>query len=261
MKTTTSAAINKSSVTDTTTVKPFWVLLGLFIFIFSVLGYQLMAAGSYNFFVWGDHLLGADLGNPPVVMWLLAGAFLGAGAGALVIWRKYQVSLKWCLATVLPVMLLFFILELVASPLTTVEPRSLPIAKDTTTTTTSPTQAYSAPIIRSHHRPKHVPPAPPVKPVEPPEDACAVQLADININARTDSVQVYYRIAMQRDGAWSAWRSKFIPQQGQFRLTEDGPVKANRIQYYYEIKSVLSRSAQNPYTRMLCDGQLVIDTY
>jgi hypothetical protein len=230
----------------------------IFVIVFVLAAYQVVAAAGLDFFVWGDHILGDS--NYPIVMWALAGLLLGAACGSLVIWRKYHIPLKWCIATVAPVLLTLFLLQVCHGPLSSIAPRPLAETLVDSAKTIIPDTTPSV-----HRRKKHSawthPLADTVKQTGSTRPECAKQMAEVSINARADSVNVYYRTAAYQHGPWGAWKSKFIPQQGQFSLTEDGPVRANTLQYYYEARSVLTRSAQNPYTRTLCDGQLVIDTY
>jgi len=236
-----------------------WVLIFIFLIIMFCFAFRIMAAAGLNFFVWGDHLLGADQGRSPVFMWALAGLFPGAMIGSIVIWRKYRIKFQWCLVTIAPFLVMLFFLQVLSDPLQAIEPSPLAAAVDSARVKVP----ESIPVIPKRHRHKVLKEVAPVDTAKeaPPPVACSNQQANISVNARTDSVNVYYRTAGRQDGPWSSWKSKFIPQQGQFSLTDDGPVLANGIQYYYEIKSVMSRSAQNPYTRQLCDGPLVIDTY
>jgi hypothetical protein len=267
----TNPLIRKASVPQTATktsqkaseawgIHPIWVLTVLFLFIMICFSYRIMAAGGLNLFVWGDHVLGVGSGNPPIVMWALAGLFLGAVTGSLVIWRKYHIKFQWCLLTIIPFLSVLSLLQVLSDPLQPIVPRPLAVAADSNQMKV----VNSAPVIVKRKRYKTVKPArspaTATKSVVAPAE-CAEQLADVSINARTDSVNIYYRMATYQHGPWGQWRSKFIPQQGQFSLTEEGQVRANSLQYYYETKSVFTRSAQNPYTRQLCEEPLVMETY
>lgn len=236
---------------------PLLVIVLIVVFIFATAGYQLVSAAGYNFFVWGDHLLGAGIQPQPVIRWAIAGFLFGCVAGSIVIWRKYRLKFQWSLISVILLVLLVAGLQYTRSPFEAVEPRPLGTVADTSS-------ARPQDSVVHFDRPKTTKigkvSRPEITPVVP-KASCLTQLADISINARGDSVTIYYRTAAGDDCSWSDWKTKFIPQQGQFALTDDGPVRANKLQYYYEVKSVFTRSAQNPYARALCDGPLVMDTY
>jgi hypothetical protein len=241
-------------------LSPIWVLAliaGLLMICFS---YHLIAMVGLNFFVWGDHILGESRGERPVIMWAIAGVFLGAVVGSLVIWRKYHIKFQWCLATIIPFTFILVMLQSLSDPLQSVEPRPLVVVADS-----NHTELVAATPVRVKKRRRHTAKA--VQQVVVPKhqaaavNDCVKEQAMVIIHARSDSVHIYYRTADYQHGPWSEWKSKFVPQQGQFSLTADDEVRVNSLQYYYEIRSVLTRSAQNPYTRLLCEGQLVIDTY
>lgn len=229
----------------------------IFGLVFISAGYQVVSAGAINFFVWGDHILGNSA--RPVIPWALVGLFAGAMTGSLVMWRKYRIHFKWCLLTIIPFFSVLTILHVLSSPLQSILPRPLVVTSDSTSVDTN--AKVITPVRKKNHAIKTGAPidsnAEQVEEVE----ACAEQMANVSVNARTDSVNIYYRTAEVKDGPWGPWKSKFIPHQGEFALTDGGQVRANSLQYYYEINSVLTRSAQNPYTRILCEGELVIDTY
>jgi hypothetical protein len=241
-------------------LSPAWVLTFIFLFIMTCFSYRILAAAGLNFFVWGDHVLGAGRGNPPILLWALAGLFLGAVAGSLVMWRKYHIKFQWCLGTLIPFLSVLVFLQVLSDPLQAITPRPLLAAVDSN-------QMHvvdSIPVKPKRRRHK------PAKQVHLTDTAaqqtvaaveCTKLEAGISINARADSVNVFYRTASYQNGPWGPWKSKFIHQPGQFSLTDEGQVRANSLQYYYETKAVLTRSAQNPYTRLLCEGPLVIDTY
>jgi hypothetical protein len=250
-------AIKAPAVTAGSTAHQLGVVALIFGLIFISAGYQVVGAGGFNFFVWGDHILGN--GSRPVISWSLVGLLAGAMTGSLVIWRKYNIKFQWCLATIIPFLLILIVLEGLSGPLQSISPRPLVVTADASST------AIDSTYIKVPEKKQHrvVKPVVQVAAAREPvaDDKCAGQMADVSVNTRTDSVNIYYRTSGYRDGPWGPWRAKFIPLQGEFALTEGGQVRANSLQYYYEIKSVLTRSAQNPYTRILCEGQLVIDTY
>jgi hypothetical protein len=245
-------------------LSPAWTLTFIFMFVMICFGHQIVAAGSLNFFVWGDHLLGADRGNPPVLMWALLGLGIGAVTGSLVVWRKYHVQFRWCLATLVPLLLILILLQGWRDPLGAIEPRAVAVAVDSTRIN-AVDPGPATPRRKKYSTRKK--PAKTNKPIVATQQvstsvqSCASQLTNVSIHARSDSVNIYYRTASYQDGPWGEWRSKFIPQQGHFSLTDGGLVRANSLQYYYESKSVMTRSAQTPYSRKLCDEELVIDTY
>jgi hypothetical protein len=230
------------------------VIALIFAFIFAVGGNQVVSAGGLNFFVWGDHILGTGSGNPPILMWGITGLFFGAMAGSVVIWRKYHIKFRWCLATIIPFLSLLFLLQAISDPLQIITPRPIVTAPDFLKVTPAviPKRKRQNPArLAADTSARQIPVAP----------SCATQLGNVSIYTRTDSVNIYYRTANTQNGAWSTWRSKFVPQQGQFSLTDDGQVRANSLQYYYQAKSVWMRSAQDPFTLAICDKALVIDTY
>lgn len=237
--------------------RPLLVIALIVVFIFATAGYQLVSAAGYNFFVWGDHLLGAGIQPQPVIRWAIAGFLCGCVAGTIVIWQKYQLNFQWSLISVLLLLLLVAGLQNFRAPFESVVPRPLGTVADASAARPKDPVVHfdrpKAPKISKVSQPVSTPVV--------PKASCLTQLADISINARGDSVTIYYRMATGDDGSWSDWKTKFIPQQGQFALTDDGPVRANKLQYYYEVRSVFTRSAQNPYARSLCDGPLVMDTY
>jgi hypothetical protein len=234
-------------------LSPAWTLSFVFLFIMCCFGYRLVAAAGLNFFVWGDQTFGAGYGAPPVLGWGMAGLLFGAVTGSLISWRKFHLEFRWCLVTIIPFFLMLFVAQAWSDPLATIEPRPVAVSSDSIKTETLVPPA----VLAVRRKPKVGKPAKQVAQVE----SCQKESAPVSIHARSDSVQIYYRIAGHHGGDWGTWRSKFVPQQGEFALTAEGAVTANRLQYYYEIKSVLTRSPQNPYTRELCDGPLVIDTY
>jgi len=241
-------------------LSPLWVLLLIVIVLMFCFSYRLVAMVGLNFFVWGDHLLGESNGNHPVALWAIAGVFLGAVVGSLVTWRKYHLKFQWCLATIIPFLFILFVLQALNDPLQSIVPSSLIVSAGS-----KPMDPVPSIPVNVKRRRKHTSKATPqvVTPKSQaiPVNDCVKEQAVVSIHARSDSVQIYYRTASYQQGPWSEWKSKFVPQQGQFSLTADDEVRANSLQYYYETKSVLTRSAQNPYTRLLCQGQLVIDTY
>jgi hypothetical protein len=243
-------------------IHPAWVLALITLFLMICFGYHILAAAGLNFFVWGDHLFGA--GAPPIIMWILAGLFLGGVTGTIVFWRKYHTEFKWCLVAIIPFLLVLILLQTLSDPLQSFSPRPIAVVVDSS----KQNEIISEPVVitkRKKHKAAKLITKTDTSSVDNQvalkNPDCTKQLAGISINARSDSVNVYYRTASYQNGPWGEWKSKFIPQQGQFSLTDEGLVKANGLQYYYECKSVLTRSAQNPYTRLLCEGQLVIDTY
>ena len=253
----TPTANKTTSGATTSTANQIGVVALIFAFVFVSAGYQLVSAGAVNFFVWGDHILGSS--SHPVLPWVFVGLLAGAMTGSLVMWRKYRIHFKWCLLTIIPFFSVLTILHALSSPLQSILPRPIAVTTDSTLVDTSTNVTTS---VRKKRRSvkTEVPIDSNAERVEEVE-ACAEQIANVTINARTDSVNIYYRTAGTKDGNWGPWQSKFIPHQGEFALAEGGQVKANSLQYYYEIKSVLTRSAQNPYVRILCEGPLVIDTY
>lgn len=235
------------------TATQIWIVALIFGVVLILGAYQTVGAGGLNFFVWGDHLLGN--GEYPVMLWSLAGLFFGAMVGGLIVWRKYHIPFKWCLLAVVPFFSGLFLLQALSDPLGTITPRPLAVAG---ADSTRAVVADTTPLVHKQKK----------RAIKIPERAdttvvsgCGKKLGDITINARSDSVTIYYRTASYRNGPWSIWRSKFVPQQGQFALTDDGQVRANGLQYYYQTKLAQTRSVQDPYTKLLCDGELIIDTY
>lgn len=231
------------------------------ILIFLFAAYRLVGAAARNFFVWGDHILGSGHSPWPLVKWAAAGIPFGAVVGSIVIWKKYRIKFKWCLAPLIPFFLVVFCLHSLSGPFKAFELPTLTAVADSVKeipgnnempVTVKEAKMSSKKSTKSRNVSRHV---------EMPLNSCIKDQAVVTINARSDSVEIHYRTASYQNGPWGAWKSKFIPQQGQFSLTDGGPVSANSLQYYFEIKSVLTRSAQNPYSRQLCEGQLVIDTY
>lgn len=226
------------------------------------LGYSTLAATGLNFFVWGDHLFAG--GASPVIMWFLFGILFGAMIGSLIFWRKYHVEFKWCLVTIIPFFSILLLLQLLSDPLQSFTPRPLAIAVDSSKTNETVSQPVQ-PLKRKKHKAAKVniqtDAVSPGTQTSTNIQDCAKQTGSISVNVRTDSVNVYYRTAGYQNGPWGPWKSKFILQQGQFSLTDEEIIKANSLQYYYECKSVLTRSAQNPFTRHLCEGPLTIETY
>lgn len=251
------AQVRPTAGTTTSTANQIGVVALIFGLVFISAGYQIVSAGAINFFVWGDHILGNSA--RPVLPWALVGLFAGAMMGSLVMWRKYRINFKWCLLTLIPFFSVLTILHVLSSPLQSIIPRPLVVTTDSTVADTG-TDIITSVRKKRRSVKTEVPIDSNAERVEEVE-ACAEQLANVSVNARTDSVNIYYRTTEVRDGSWGPWKSKFIPHQGEFSLTDGGPVRANSLQYYYEINSVLTRSAQNPYQRVLCEGELVIDTY
>jgi len=241
-------------------LSPAWVTALCFLLVMNCFAYRIMAAAGLNFFVWGDHVFGAGGRLWPVLTWSVAGLALGAVTGSVVFWRKYHISFKRCLVLIVPIVLLLYFFRASSGPLGTVIPAPLALAADTQKIM-GPAPVQISPRRKQHRTRKPARKADTALNAAEPVPECERGSGEITINARTDSVNIYYRLSAYKDAPWGPWRSKFIAQQGQFSLTEDGPVFSNGLQYYYENHSVLTRSAQNPYTKILCDGPLVIDTY
>ncbi|OCX54275.1 hypothetical protein BEL04_08435 [Mucilaginibacter sp. PPCGB 2223] len=219
------------------TAQQIWIVALIFGVVLIFGAYPTVSAGAINFFTWGDHLLGGSA--YPVLCWILGGLFFGLALGSLVIRRKYHIPLRWCLPAAAPFVLGLVLLQAFSDPMGSIVPRPLPPAPDTTAVKVADT----TPVV--HIRRKH----------QLTDTSCTGRLAELSINSRSDSVTLYYRTRRRSGGPWSAWKSKFIQQQGQFPL----PGHANSLQYYYESKSGTGKSAEDPYTKTLCEGELVVE--
>lgn len=248
--------IPKSTASSAST--QFWGVTLVVIFVLLLAFYRAVGAAAYNFFVWGDHLLGAYGGNP-AVLWTLPGLAIGAMTGSLVMWKKYHIRFGWCLVTILPFLLAMSLLQIRSAPLQAITPRPLVNAADTAKMRPDST------VSTIKHKKKHFP----VKKIVTDTGAaasqvippCAQDQKPVSVTVRSDSVSIHYRTASYKNGPWSDWKVKFIAQAGQYLLMDNGQVTANGIEYYYEIRSALTRSAEDPFKKELCDGPLTIDTY
>ena len=237
----------------------FWGVTLVVIFVLLLAFYRAVGAAAYNFFVWGDHLLGAHGGNP-IVLWVLPGLAIGAITGSLVMWKKYHIRFSWCLLTILPFLLAMTLLQVFSPPLQAITPRPLVNAADSVKMRPDSTVTTIKHKKRRSNIKKQIVTDTGTAAVQviPP---CAQDQKPVSVTVRSDSVSIHYRTASYQNGPWSDWKVKFIAQPGQYLLMDNGQVTANGIEYYYEIRSALTRSAEDPFKKALCDGPLTIDTY
>jgi hypothetical protein len=250
-------SIPKSTASSSST--QFWGVTLVVVLVLLLAFYRAVGAAAYNFFVWGDHLLSAYGGNP-VVLWALPGLAIGAVTGSLAMWKKYHIRFGWCLVTILPFLLAMTLLQVLSAPLQAIAPRPLVDAADTAKMRPDST------VTTIKHKKRRFP----VKKQIVADTgtaaiqvipSCAQDLKPVSVMVRSDSVSIHYRTASYQNGPWSDWKVKFIAQAGQYLLMDNGQVTANGIEYYYEIRSALTRSAEDPFKKELCNGPLTIDTY
>jgi len=242
-----------------------WKFTFLIVLAFGVLIFHnFFGAIAYNTFVIADNAFCATGTRSPIFMWSVIGLLTGAGAGSVIAVRKFKLSKKIFLFSGAPLAVLLFVLLIASGPIGQITPRPDTLTEENGAIDST---SYSAVITNKHE---------PYKPkkratiiskklqqeVEPIKKTCEQKVAGISVTVRSDSVRLFFRTTAIKGGEWSRWESIFIPQPGQYALSgANGKVFANSIQYYYEAKLEATRSANDPFSRYLCNGPLSIDTY
>lgn len=241
----------------------YWVVATFIILIL----HNFFGALCYNFFVMLDNVLNASGAGSPVVMWTILGLFLGIMAGGLVAMRKFKLGYRAGFLSAIPVFIFMMVLLSNAKPLGQLAARPSEDSKkdeeqvsaDYTLLDTTPVLTYNKGIEKEKKLVNSAPHSAEKPEAKPP---CESQMSRVSLTVRSDSVKLFFRITQTKDGEWSDWESIFIPQPGQYALSgTQGKVSANSIQYYYEANREATRSASDPFTKILCNGALTIDTY
>lgn len=225
---------------------------------FIVVFHSFFGAIAYNTFVILDHTLSASGTQPPILMWLIIGCFIGVVIGSVVACRKFKLNPKISLLVAIPTAIIMILLSANSGPLYSITPRTELHSKRDTSIIDSSAITTNNTVVAPKQKPQ-------LKKKAKKELAvrnCIDQTTQISVTVKSDSVQLFFRIAKIKDGEWSDWETKFIPQAGQYALSgKRGKVFANSIQYYYEVKQEATRSQDNPFTKSLCYGNLNIITY
>ncbi|MGN8058718.1 hypothetical protein ACTJKN_20700 [Pedobacter sp. 22163] len=234
-----------------------YIIAALF---FSVVLHNFFGAITYNTFVIIDNVLRASGANSSIFTWWFTGGFIGICIGSFIACRKFQLNRKISLFAALPIAMILILFLVNAGPLSSIYPRTELQAKTDEELST----VDSAVIITDTFAitPKRKLPQQKKIKKEIPVLNCINKTTQVSLTVKSDSVRLFFRTAKIKDGEWSDWESIFIPQPGQYALSgKRGKVITNSIQYYYEVKQEATRSANNPFTKSLCTGELNIDTY
>ena len=241
-----------------------YIIAGMLLLIF----HHFFAAVAYNAFVLIDNAFSLSGANAPVFIWSFFGLLMGAAIGTVVATKKFKLDKKISLFAGIPLTLLILGLLLASGPYGQVSPRPEELAakeenKDqpidsSQLSINAKTQIQTKKRLQLLKK-KVLPKA---QQNLPKRNSCEEKLTGVSVTVRSDSVRLFFRTTQENGGEWSRWESIFIPQPGQYALSgSGGKVMANGIQYYYEAKSVATRSSSDPFSRSLCNGPLSIDTY
>lgn len=241
-----------------------YIIAGMLLLIF----HHFFAAVAYNAFVLIDNAFSLSGANAPVFIWSFFGLLMGAAIGTVVATKKFKLDKKISLFAGIPLTLLILGLLLASGPYGQVSPRPEELAakdenKDqpidsSQLSINAKTQIQTK--KRSQLLNKKV--LPKAQQNLPKRESCEEKRTGVSVTVRSDSVRLFFRTTQENGGEWTSWESIFIPQPGQYALSgSGGKVMANGIQYYYEAKSVATRSSSDPFSRSLCNGPLSIDTY
>ena len=251
-----------------------WIVLLAFILFGALALHKIAGAISFDFFVWGDHVLHTNESNDPVLSWVFAGFLPGAAAGGIIAQKKYRLRGFSAIPFLLVTILVICLLQISSSPLQAIAPSHQayqPNQKATPSLARWPRKSKlsnrSYDHVKRHKNFIQLPqyPVPGVvktstsnTPVADAADSCETSQLPVFIdNDNEGIVTLHFMTKAYKGGPWTGLKTESL-LRGQYTLTyENNKVVAYSIQYTYEANGM----EVGPIIADACSPPMLIKIY